>query len=39
VGEALEVVWGVRHALNTLARNDTYNRWGAVFRNTFGGVV
>jgi hypothetical protein len=39
VGEALEVAWGVRHALNTLARNDTYNRWGAVFRDTFGGVV
>jgi len=34
VGEALEVVWGVRYALNTLARND--NRWGSVFRDTFG---
>jgi hypothetical protein len=39
VGEVLEVVWGVRHALNTLARNDPHNRWGSVFRNTFGGVV
>jgi hypothetical protein len=38
VGEALEVVWGVRQALNTLARNDTLNRWGSVFRDTFGGV-
>jgi len=37
VGEALEVVWGVRRVLNTLARNDS--RWGSVFRNTFGGVV
>jgi len=36
VGEALEVVWGVRRVLNTLARNDS--RWGSVFRNTFGGV-
>ena len=36
VGEALEVVWGVRHALNTLARNDS--RWGEVFRRTFGGL-
>jgi hypothetical protein len=36
VGEALEVAWGVRHALNTLARND--DRWGSVFRNTFGGL-
>jgi hypothetical protein len=36
VGEALEVVWGVRKALNTLARNDS--RWGSVFRNAFGGV-
>jgi len=39
VGEALEVVWGVRQALNALARNDPHNRWGAVFRNTFGGVL
>jgi hypothetical protein len=39
VGEALEVVWGVRHVLKTLARNDPYNRWGSVFRNTFGGVL
>jgi len=39
VGEALEVVWGVRHVLNTLARNDPYNRFGSVFRDTFGGVV
>jgi hypothetical protein len=39
VGEVLEVVWGVRHALNTLARNDSYNRFGSVFRDTFGGVV
>jgi hypothetical protein len=38
VGEVLEVVWGVRHALNTLARNDPYNRWGSVFKNTFGGL-
>ena len=37
VGEALEVVWGVRKALNALARND--NRWGSVFRDTFGGVL
>jgi hypothetical protein len=36
VGEALEVVWGVRHALNALARNDS--RWGSVFKNTFGGL-
>jgi hypothetical protein len=36
VGEALEAVWGVRHALNVLARNDS--RWGSVFRNTFGGL-
>ena len=36
VGEALEVAWGVRKALNTLARNDS--RWGSVFRNTFGGL-
>jgi len=39
VGEALEVVWGVRKALNTLARNDPHNRWGSVFRNTFGGLM
>ncbi len=39
VGEVLEVVWGVRHALNTLARNDPHNRWGSVFRNTFGGLL
>ncbi len=39
VGEVLEVVSGVRHVLNVLARNDTYNRFGSVFRNTFGGVV
>jgi len=39
VGEVLEVAWGVRHVLNALARNDPYNRWGSVFRNTFGGVV
>jgi len=39
VGEALEVVWGVRYALRVLARNDTYNRFGSVFRNTFGGLV
>jgi hypothetical protein len=38
VGEALEVVWGTRHVLKTLARNDTYNRWGSVFRDTFGGL-
>jgi hypothetical protein len=38
VGEVLEVVWGVRHALNALARNDGYNRFGSVFRATFGGV-
>jgi hypothetical protein len=38
VGEALEVVWGVRHALNTLARNDPLNRWGSVFRDAFGGA-
>jgi len=39
VGEVLEVVWGVRHALNTLARNDPHNRFGSVFRDTFGGVL
>ena len=37
VGEALEVVWGVRHALNTLARND--RRWDHVFRDAFGGLM
>jgi len=36
VGEALEVAWGVRRALNTLARNDS--RWGQVFRDAFGGA-
>ncbi len=39
VGEVLEVVWGVRHVLNMLARNDSHNRFGSVFRDTFGGVV
>jgi len=39
VGEVLEVAWGVRHVLKTLARNDSYNRFGNVFRNTFGGVL
>ncbi len=39
VGEVLEVVWGLRHVLKTLARNDHYNRFGSVFKNTFGGVV
>ena len=39
VGEVLEVAWGMRHVLKTLARNDPYNRWGSVFRNTFGGLV
>jgi len=38
VGEALEVAWGLRYVLKTLARNDPYNRWGSVFRNTFGGL-
>jgi len=38
VGEVLEVAWGMRHVLKTLARNDTYNRFGSVFRNTFGGL-
>jgi hypothetical protein len=38
VGEVLEVVWGVRHVLNTLARNDPHNRFGSVFRDTFGGL-
>jgi hypothetical protein len=36
VGEALEVVWGLRYALRVLARNDTFNRFGNVFRDTFG---
>jgi len=36
VGEALEVVWGVRKALNALARTDS--RWGSVFRDAFGGL-
>jgi len=36
VGEALEVVWGVRRALNTLARGDS--RWDQVFRDAFGGL-
>jgi hypothetical protein len=39
VGEVLEVAWGVRRALNVLARNDSLNRWGNVFRDTFGGVL
>jgi hypothetical protein len=39
VGEVLEVAWGVRRALNVLARNDSLNRWGNVFRDTFGRVV
>ncbi len=39
VGEALEVACGLRHVLKTLARNDPYNRWGSVFKNTFGGVL
>jgi hypothetical protein len=38
VGEVLEVAWGVRHVLKTLARNDLHNRWGSVFKNTFGGL-
>jgi hypothetical protein len=38
VGEVLEVVWGVRQALSALARNDPHNRFGSVFRNTFGGL-
>ncbi len=38
VGEALEVACGLRHVLKTLARNDHYNRWGSVFKNTFGGL-
>ena len=36
VGEALEAVWGVRRALNTLARGD--RRWDQVFRDAFGGL-
>jgi len=36
VGEALEVVWGLRYALKVLARNDNFNRFGSVFRDTFG---
>jgi hypothetical protein len=39
VGEALEVVWGLRYALRVLARNDTFNRFGNVFRDTFGRLV
>ena len=39
VGEALEVVWGLRYALKVLARNDSFNRFGNVFRDTFGGVL
>jgi hypothetical protein len=39
VGEVLEVAWGVRRALNVLARNDSLNRWGNVFRDTFGGAL
>ena len=39
VGEVLEVVWGLRYALKVLARNDTFNRFGSVFRNTFGGAL
>jgi hypothetical protein len=38
VGEALEVVWGLRYALKVLARNDQHNRFGSVFRDTFGGL-
>jgi len=38
VGEALEVACGLRHVLKTLARNDPYNRWGSVFKKTFGGL-
>ncbi len=38
VGEVLEVVSGLRHVLNVLARNDNFNRFGSVFRNTFGGL-
>ena len=36
VGEALEAVWGVRRALNALARGD--GRWDQVFRRAFGGL-
>ena len=36
VGEALEAVWGVRRALNALARGDS--RWDHVFRDAFGGL-
>jgi len=36
VGEALEVVWGLRYALKVLARNDTFSRFGSVFRDNFG---
>jgi hypothetical protein len=39
VGEALEVVWGLRYALKVLARNDSFNRFGNVFRDTFGRLV
>jgi len=39
VGEVLEVACGLRHVLNTLARNDTFNRWGSVFRDAFGGLL
>jgi hypothetical protein len=38
VGEVLEVACGLRHVLKTLARNDHFNRWGSVFKNTFGGL-
>jgi hypothetical protein len=38
VGEALEVAWGLRYALKVLARNDTFNQFGSVFRDTFGGL-
>jgi hypothetical protein len=38
VGEALEVAWGLRYALKVLARNDSFNRFGSVFRDTFGGL-
>jgi hypothetical protein len=38
VGEALEVAWGLRYALKVLARNDTFNRFGSVFRDAFGGL-
>jgi hypothetical protein len=39
VGEALEVAWGLRYALKVLARNDTFNRFGSVFRDTFGRLL